>query len=137
MVTELALQFFKLHQQTRQLLVAALGILGQRQGVGDALAEQLELGAELRHGFRRAKPLAALLGSRLGLVELGVHLGNGVDDAGPLGGIVDLQRSHQPGEHVQVGGHLAQPCQGFGQLRHGLGFLRLGIECLQVVVIRL
>ena len=70
MVAELAFQFLQLHQQTRQLLVAALGVLGLGQGVGDALAEEFELGTELGHGLARTESLAPLLGARLGLVEV-------------------------------------------------------------------
>ncbi len=91
MPAKLAFQLFKLHQQTRQLLIAALRILRQRQCVGNGLAEQLELGAKLRDLLGRAKRLAPQLGPRLGLVELGVQLGDGLNHAGALGSVINTQ----------------------------------------------
>ncbi|MNY43118.1 hypothetical protein D3C86_1780540 [compost metagenome] len=69
LLAEAAFQLLQLQQQARQLLVAALRVAGLAEGAGDALAEQLELGAELGARLRRAEPLAALLGAGARLVE--------------------------------------------------------------------
>ncbi|MCW0466491.1 hypothetical protein NB705_003564 [Xanthomonas sacchari] len=123
-LAELALQFLQLHHQPRQLLVGALGIGGQRQRAGDRLAEQRELRAELGHGLGRTQALAALLGTRARLVEPRVDFGQGLDHAGALGGVVDLEPGHQFRQQVQVGRHrlhrlhlLGQPARGRRRLR--------------------
>ena len=102
-IAELAFQLLQLHQQARQLCVAPLRIPGLGQGAGNALTEQAELRSELCYLLGRPHAAPALFGTGLGLIEPGVDLGNGLDDAGTLGGILDLQRGHQRGQHVQVG----------------------------------
>ena len=54
MPPELAFQLFELNQQARQLLIAAFRVLSLRQGIGNGLAEQLELGTKLRDLLGRA-----------------------------------------------------------------------------------
>ena len=132
---KLAFQLFELHQQARQLLIAALRILRQRQCVGNGLAEQLELGAELRDLLGRAQRLAPQLGPRLRLVELGIQLGDGLNHAGALGSVINAQRRHQLGQHVQPRRHRGQLLQRFSQLGDRFSLLGARIQLLQLMVI--
>ena len=134
---ELAFQFLQLHHQPRQFLIAAIRIARRGQRAGDALPEQRELRAELRDRLAAAERLAPLFGAGLGLVEPGVDLGNGFDDAGALGGVVHAQRRHQFRQHVQIRRQHLHLLLRFLQRRDAGGLLRQRIHRLHAFHVRM
>ncbi|MNV21113.1 hypothetical protein D3C71_1120400 [compost metagenome] len=136
MLAELALQFFQLHHQARQLFVGTLRIARQTQRTGDGLAEQRELRTKLRHRFSRTQRTSALIRARACLVELGVDAGNRLHHARALCGVIHLQAGHQLGEHVQLTGHHLHLFDLRGQLLGGLRLLGDVVQLLQALAER-
>ena len=108
-LAEARLQFLQLHHQTRQLLIATLGRIRQAHGAGHALRKQRKLSCKLRLALYAQQLFLAILEGRAHPVELREHLGNVLQDGGPLDGIFDLQATDHLAEDRQALGGFLEP----------------------------
>ena len=78
-----------------------------------------------------------MLSADSGLIEEGIDLGDGFNNKRLLGHIVNFQRGHEPGKHVQITRHLLQQRQWLIQLVNGFAFLNPGIQYVEMLHIGL
>ena len=106
---EARLQVLQLEHDPAQLLVAVVRGVGGRDGPGDGLPQQGELGGELGPALPGEQFLALRLQRGAGPVDPGHHLADPLQDAGAHLGVADVEGPDHLGDHLQALGLFGDP----------------------------